>query len=642
MPTQREAITWPTDSDPVFVRFVEAYLWPGVTKTMMVGIPKAGIVRPSLISKEALLRIARVNDSKAERLLSSWIAASGLYDLAQLLVPAEVSLFTASAIIDELGEAAATVLESDPWRIVGIRGLQVTQADSMARHVMGDFERDDPRRARALVTEVLRADAREGHTVVAVADIEDQLRAWGIRATDHAIEMCIDDELAQRCAHDGQPALQLARLARAERSIAKDVHRLITTAAQWGTQRSLDKATTGLDEAQKSAVEQALVGGVSILTGGPGTGKSRTVSALVDLAQKHSRPIALAAPTGRAAKRLSELAGIEAMTVHRLLGAQGKGGGFMHGRDNPLEIEVLVVDEASMLDAELAAALLRSCEDGTHVLIVGDDAQLPSIGPGRVLADLIAADVVPVTELTTLYRHAEGGQIARLAAAVRGGELPPLNPDDSHEVVVVATASSAQAAHRTVQLVTDSIPRVFGCASAEIQVVTPVHRGPAGTRELNIALKRQLNPGPGAVSGFDIGDRVVATANYLDATPVGYANGEVGTIEATNGKELVVRFGSGIAHIKGKALRDLLHGWAITVHRAQGSEWQAVIVVLPPESGRLMSRALVYTALTRAQRHLSIVRSPGPALMYAVAQRALKPRRSTLTQRLAVDSLRIS
>lgn len=563
-----------------------------------------------------------------------------MYDLATLLVPAGISLFTAAAIIDELGESAASIMESDPWRIVGIRQLQVADADALARQVIGNFERDDPRRARALVIEALRAESRDGHTVVEVADLEDQLRAWGIRSTDRAIEMCLDDEQVQRFTYNDQPALQLARLALAEQTVAKNIHRLITHATQWGTQRSLDKATAGLDQAQTRAVEQALIGGVCILTGGPGTGKSRTVSALVDLAQKHSHPIALAAPTGRAAKRLSELAGIEAMTVHRLLGAQGKDGGFSHDPDDPLEIDVLVVDEASMLDAELAAALLSSCADGTHVLIVGDDAQLPSIGPGRVLADLIAAQTVPVTQLTTLYRHAEGGQIARLAAAVRNGELPELTADDTHEVEVVATGGSAQAAHRTVQLVTDSIPRVFGCAPSEIQVVTPVHRGPAGTRELNIALKKRLNPGPGATSGFDIGDRVVATANHLDATPVGYANGEVGTVEATNGNELVVRFGSGIAHIKGKAIRDLLHGWAITVHRAQGSEWQAVVVVLPPESGRLMSRALFYTALTRAQQHLSIVRSAGPALAYAVAQRALKPRRSTLTQRLAVESLR--
>ena len=387
--------------------------------------------------------------------------------------------------------------------------------------------------------------------------------------------------------------------------------------------------------------------GVSVLTGGPGTGKSRTVAALVALAERAGRSVALAAPTGRAAKRLEELCSTPASTLHRLLGAQPRtrgeevsfAGGFARNRDWPLDEDVVVVDEASMLDVELANALLVACADGTHLLFVGDPAQLPSIGPGRVLADVIDSGVAPVTPLRTLYRQAEGGTIARLATSVREGTLPPVS-DPSREVVIVAARGSADAARRVTQLVTDSIPRVLAIPAHQVQVVTPIHRGSAGTHALNVALKAQLNPGDGR-HRFDVGDRVVATANHLEAEPFGYANGEVGVVaEVDPDGTVTVEFASGPAEVKGKALGDLLHGWAITVHRAQGSEFAGVVVVLPPESVTMLSRPLVYTALTRAQRHLSVVHAVGSALARAVRTVGAEPRRTRLTDLLIRDCAR--
>jgi exodeoxyribonuclease V alpha subunit len=317
-----------------------------------------------------------------------------------------------------------------------------------------------------------------------------------------------------------------------------------------------------------------------------------------------------------------------------MLGAQGTSGGFARNEEWPLDADVVVVDEASMLDVELTAALLEACPDGTHLLLVGDPAQLPSIGPGHVLGDLIDSGAVPVTELTTLYRQAEGGAIARLANAVRAGELPPVDSPD-REVVVVPAGGSGEAAKRVVQLVTDSIPRALKIDPSTVQVVTPVHRGPAGTIELNKALKAQLNPGEGTVWGFDVGDRVVATANHLDLEPTGFANGEVGVVTGTGDGTLDVAFASGPVTVSGSAMSDLRHGWAITVHRAQGSEWPGVVVVLPPEAGGMLSRPLVYTALTRAQRHLSIVHASGAALARAVREVDVRPRRTRLAQLLA-------
>ena len=462
--------------------------------------------------------------------------------------------------------------------------------------------------------------------------------------------------------------LTLTQYAIAEDAVAEGLQRLAATAEPLpGTGDPLAAVTDAeLDDRQHAAVAAVAEHGVSVLTGGPGTGKSRTVAAVVALASQRGLRVALAAPTGRAAKRLEELAGAPATTLHRLLGAQGQGmtrpgadgqgdnlfsdgsgasapGGagfpgseasaaregtwvFARGEDWPLDAELVVVDESSMLDVELAAALIEACADGTRLLLVGDPAQLPSIGPGRVLADIIDSGAIPVTELTTLYRQKDGGTIAKLATAVRGGDLPAVDSPE-HEVVVVTTRGSAEAAHRVTQLMTDSIPRALGIAAEDIQIVTPVHKGPAGTIELNRALKAKLNPGPGAHRGFDPGDRVVAVANHADD---GFANGEVGTVVTAEGDGLTVSFSGLPVTVPFRLLADLRHGWAITVHRAQGSEWPAVIAVFPAEATGMLSRPLVYTALTRAQHHLSVVHGAGPALARAVRTIGEHPRETRL------------
>ena len=587
----------------------------------------------------------KVGSVRAGRLLSSFLAAAPVYEVVELLVPAALDPRLASRLHDQLGPPAARLLREDPWLLLGVPGVTIADADQLARAAIPGVTRDDPRRARAIVGFLLARDARDGHTVSPRTDIEAALRPFAAGEPGAAVDAAVAHGSVIPAGTDGQELLGLARYAQAEATVAQGIARLLATGRP--IEVDSDSDPFDLDEAQRSAVEHALRAGVSVLTGGPGTGKSRTVAALVALAERAGRSVALAAPTGRAAKRLEELCGTPASTLHRLLGAQPRtrgdevsfAGGFARNRDWPLDEDVVVVDEASMLDVELANALLIACSDGTHLLFVGDPAQLPSIGPGQVLADVIDSGVAPVTPLRTLYRQAEGGTIARLATSVREGTLPPVN-DPSREVVIVAARGSADAARRVTQLVTDSIPRVLAIPAHQVQVVTPIHRGSAGTHALNVALKAQLNPGDGS-HRFDVGDRVVATANHLEAEPFGYANGEVGVVaEVDPDGTVTVEFASGPAEVKGKALADLLHGWAITVHRAQGSEFAGVVVVLPPESVTMLSRPLVYTALTRAQRHLSVVHAVGPALARAVRTVGAEPRRTRLTDLLIRDCAR--
>jgi len=643
------AATPAAGGDPVFAAFCAAGLWPGLGRRTAAELPAAGITAPDDVTADRLMKLPRVGRQRAERLFSSFLASQPTYDVVELLVGAGLEAKLAAGVADTLGPDAARRLRDDPWALLGLQGVGLGDADRLAIAVLKGADRQDSRRGRAIVGLTLRTATRDGHTVLPADLVVAALQAEGIADPAAAIVAAVEsgDVLEHEPPEpegaggedmaEPDPALRslsLARYGMAEELVSEAIARLAATAERIADPASVRTVAKGLDKAQQAAVAQVLESGVSLLTGGPGTGKSRTVAAIVKLLRAKGTDIALAAPTGRAAKRLEELTDHPATTVHRLLGAQGMTGGFARNEEWPLDADVVVVDEASMLDVELTAALLEACPDGTHLLLVGDPAQLPSIGPGHVLGDIIDSGAVPVTELTTLYRQAEGGAIARLATAVRGGELPPVDSPD-REVVVVPATGSAEAARRVVQLVTDSIPRALGIDPGSVQVVTPVHRGPAGTIELNKALKAVLNPGEGTVWGFDAGDRVVATANHLELEPTGFANGEVGVVTKTGDGSLDVSFTSGPVTVTGKAMSDLRHGWAITVHRAQGSEWPGVVVVVPPEAGGMLSRPLVYTALTRAQSHLSIVHASGAALARAVREVDVRPRRTRLASLLA-------
>jgi exodeoxyribonuclease V alpha subunit len=632
----------------MFTRFCAAGLWPELSRTAAGKLAAAGITSPDDVTPSALAKVDGISPKKADRLTRTFSDAQPRYRVGELLEMCGLPLRLALAAVDDLGRDAATTLRRDPWRLLDcVHGNQAQprDIDGFALRVLPDRPtKDDPRRGRAFTVYVLSRAIRDGHTVLPDATVASALAGLDVPSPESAIAAALDDgDVSDFPSYDAEEAsrlLGLTRYAMAEESVAEGISRLEATAQPLATPEGTTSVTGGLDPDQRAAVQLLAQHGVVVLHGGPGTGKSRTVAAVVELATALHKRIALAAPTGRAAKRLEELAGHEASTLHRLLGAQGgrdsedrRGATeFLRGETWPLDADIVVVDEASMLDVELAAALFDACADGTHLLIVGDPAQLPSIGPGRVLGDMLDAGTLPSIELTTLHRQAEGGTIARLAAAVRAGELPPPVDDPTREVVVVKASASDEAARRVVQLVTDSIPRALGIAASDVQVVTPVHRGAAGTINLNAVLKERLNPGRGTVGSFDVGDRVVATANHLDD---GFANGEVGVVTDIKDGALIIDFGAGPLTVPARAVSDLVHGWAITVHRAQGSEWPAVVSVLPPEAGGMMSRPLVYTAWTRAQRHLSVVHAAGAVLARGVREVGARPRRTRLQEILS-------
>jgi exodeoxyribonuclease V alpha subunit len=513
-----------------------------------------------------------------------------LSEMAELLTSADVPARLAPEAVRCLGPGAVTELRENPWRLLRLPGVRPEQADFFARGLLGaDAGPHDPRRGSALAEHLLLRAAGDGHTVTPAKALLSALEAYDPGDAVEAVRAAIDagEIVAVMDEPSETELLGLARLAAAEDAVAEGFARLTATADPL-------PAADGVPDI-------VLEHGVSVITGPPEAVEEavRTLAAVPGTV--------VTAATDRAAAALGGV-----MSVHRLLEPAERG--YTRGEDRPLEADLVVVTEANTLGVERAAALIEACMDGTHLVLTGDPAAPSPIAPGRVLADAIACGAIPVTEL----RPEPGGVIERLADAAREGTLMPVESAD-REIVIVPAGEAREAAYRAVQLVTDSIPRALGIPAGDVLVVTLVHRGEAGAGALNRALKERLNPGPGP---YDPGDRVVAVAD-LPCAPAG----EFGTVTEArpDAGTVAVAFPSGTAAVPEASLR---HGWAVTVTRAQGTRWPAVVAVMSGEAAGTLSRALVVGAFTRAQRHLSVVHAAGPELARAVRE-CVEPARRT-------------
>ena len=390
---------------------------------------------------------------------------------------------------------------------------------------------------------------------------------------------------------------------------------------------------------QKSAVTTALQHGICVVTGGPGTGKTTIVKVLLRCARRRGHQWLLAAPTGRASRRLAEATGSEAKTLHRLLEFNPRTGEFTKCAENPLDAEGVLVDEASMVDLRLMHALLEALPDGCRLVLVGDADQLPSVGAGRVLGDLIDSGAVPVATLTEVYRQAAGSGIVRNAWRVHRGQAPvsaEADPEagEQKDFFVVRRPNADAAVSTLLTIVSKRLPKLGFDPRADIQVLTPMHGGPLGTERLNAVLQQALNPDGTPLSAtrpFRIGDRVMQTRNNYDNDVF---NGDVGVVVDVEGGVCSVDFDGQRVALSGPEIDEITLAYAISVHKSQGSEYPAVVMALHRSHRIMLRRNLIYTAMTRARRFCCIVGDPD-AVARAASVHDQRSRYSLLATRLS-------
>ncbi len=581
---------------------------------------------------------AGLEDLEADALHDAWMTGRALAELVRLVEPCGWPLEVARAVHAHLGAQAASIARERPYDLLDAERVRFAHVDALARSLGVDPA--DPQRlaagARAAVTAARRGQGHQHlpeeaclEEVTRLLRVDALLAAEGIDAAVEAGDL-VREEVG------GHVVVTTPQAAATEQSLADGLGRLIEWPGRLtGLVSDLEPAEE-LTDGQLAAVRQVFASPVSVLTGGPGTGKTRSVEEVVRAAEAHDLEVALCAPTGRAAKRLEELVGRPATTIHRLLEARPiEGGGFVfrYGEQERLPQDLVIVDEVSMCDTWLAARLVGAVDTGSHLLLVGDPDQLPSVGPGDVLADLLRSEVIPATRLTEIHRQAARSRIVTLARELLAGQVGPLRGADG-DVFLAEEPRREAIVDRVVQTVAERAPDYFDVAIDDIQVLAPMYKGPAGVDALNAALKERINPAEGrvAVAGFHEGDRVMQTRNDAE---LDVANGDVGRVVDLSRREgtLRVAFPRGEVTYRRDDARHLTRAWAVTVHKAQGGEWPVVVLVCDRSQSRMLWRSLVYTGVTRARRALIVVGQAETLRASARHQRATR-RHTGLTARL--------
>lgn len=623
---------------------IERYLGSGLIKGIGPAhakriVEKFGPKVFDIIENESkkLEDVEGVGKKRRLEIRESWMKQKALHSIMLFLHQHGISSSRALRIYKTYGEQAQEVLKENPYRMAqDIRGIGFKTADDIAYRL--GVANDAPERIKAGLLHVLETAAQNGHCCFPEAKTaEKAIELLG--CSDDLLRSQIDPLIESSQIERHGEFLYLPHLRAAEQSIAASVKVLATSPAAYppidedaALAWVMKKTGKELAESQQRAVREALRQRLLIITGGPGVGKTTILRSILLILQSKQVKLVLAAPTGRAAKRLSESTGLEAKTLHRLLEYQGEDGWGRH-RGKPLVGDLFVVDEASMIDAPLMAQFLSALPPGAHLLIVGDADQLPSVGPGMVLHDLITSGTVPCVKLTEIFRQAASSRIITSAHAINRGQVPDLKPASRSDFFSLEASEPEEIRDLIVQLAHTRLPAKYGFDPiSDIQVLTPMNRNLLGTASLNHSLQLALNP-PNEVkfeierfqTTFRVGDKVIQTHNNYDKEVF---NGDIGHITAIDADpvKLHVRFDAqrSVEYEPGE-LDELQPAYALTIHKSQGSEFPCVIIPVSTQHYVLLERSLIYTAITRAKK-LCILVGDEKALSLAVSKQESRKR----------------
>lgn len=604
-------------------------------------------------SPERLAEVPGLGRGRVESVTKAWEKQRAIGAIMIFLQGHGASPALAMRIFKRLGPKAIDVVTRSPYRLsLDVWGIGFKTADRIAQSI--GIKKDDAARAQAGVYQTLHDLSSRGHVFAPRGELCERAAAM-LEVDTLPVEAAIDALAASKhvrlepleSGEAGEIGVYLVehyeaevRLARRMRSVLrKDAPGQSRLAA--GVEAAIagfeKRAGVELAPAQRQAVQMAAQHKVLVLTGGPGVGKTTIVRAILSLFAEAKLVVRLAAPTGRAAKRMSEATGREAVTLHRLLEFDPKSRAFARRNGRPLEGGAVIIDEASMLDLALADALLQAVSDDARLVLVGDVDQLPSVGPGAVLRDAIASGEVPTIRLTEIFRQAAGSLIVQNAHRIHEGVPPESATGTGGEFYVIERTGDKAAADTVVELATGRIPKGFGLdPRTSVQILTPMHKGEAGTLMLNERLQQALNPHGLEVKRGNkilrVGDKVMQLRNDYDREVY---NGDIGFITEIDAatKKLVVRFDERNVDYEESELDELVLAYATSIHKSQGSEYPAVIVPILTQHFVMLSRNLIYTAVTRGKKLVVLVADPR-AITLALAETRKEERKTYLAERL--------
>ncbi len=632
---------------------LEKFLGSGVIKGIGPGFAKRivkyfGLESLRVLDNEPhrLSEVPGLGKGRVEQARVAWKEHTAISNVLLALQSQGASPALAARIVQHFGEKAAEIVTQSPYRLaIEVSGVGFKTADRIAR--AKGLSMDHPERAQAGVLHELRTLADGGHCHLSREALATRT-AEMLCIEDGHVDAAIDALWASGFLVVEGDAVFLEALHRAEVRVATRIVELLQAPASSVPRLSeflnafQKRSGIELAPAQRRAVELSAEKKFLVVTGGPGVGKTTIVQAILAIFAEEKLRVHLAAPTGRAAKRLTESTGKRAQTIHRLLEVEGRGNKFARHRDNPLETDLLIIDEASMIDIHLASSLLDAIPDAARVVIVGDADQLPSVGPGAFLHDLIESGALPVARLDVIFRQAGQSGIVENSHLILRGEEPRGSEDPQGDFFVIHCKSPERAAELVEEIVTERIPKRFGfSAKTDIQVLTPMHRGAAGTVNLNSMLQARINPTGPALSReghqIRVGDKVLQLKNDYNKEVFNGDLGEVIDVDAET-PSLTVRFESddgerNVQYDKGD-ISQLGLAYATTIHKSQGSEYPVVVIPLLTAHFVMLSRNLLYTAVTRAKK-LCVLVADRRALSIALGETRKEERQTKLAERLS-------